>query len=183
MFENDASSAGVLHGGLFSTTEIRILICYVLSTLNEPIPANRLVNTLHAEGIANAFEVSDAIVSLEKTGHIKQVDKEEDSYVTTPLGVDASETLKNSLSLTVRDRACRATLKMLLRYKHAKSTKFETFKENGKSFLSCSLMDGDTAFMTVKLQVGDEYQAQIVKEHFLDNPAEIYLGMVELLTK
>ena len=36
--ENNASSAGVEHGGLFNTSEIRILICYVLSAIDEPGP-------------------------------------------------------------------------------------------------------------------------------------------------
>ena len=51
--DKDAVSMGVKPvGGLFSTAEIKILICYILDTIGEPVPANELTNTQHYEGIA-----------------------------------------------------------------------------------------------------------------------------------
>ena len=82
--ENDAIGAGVRNGGLFSTTEIRILICYILNAIKEPVPAMMLSNILHFEGIANGFEVSDAISNLEKNGQIAPVDDESTYYEITP---------------------------------------------------------------------------------------------------
>jgi len=181
--ENNASSAGVKLGGLFNTAEIRILICYILASVDEPVPANMLVNTLHYEGIANAFEVSDAIVSLTQTDHIKLFEEKEDSYIITDKGRDTAETLKTSLSLTVKERALAATIKMLSRFKNAKETKFETIKENDNTYLSCSVIDGDLPFMTIKLLLSDEQQAELIKERFLDNPTEFYRLIIEKLTK
>ena len=68
--ENDAIGAGVKNGGLFNTAEIKILICYILNAVKEPVPAAMLSNILHFEGIANGFEVSDAMASLAESGHI-----------------------------------------------------------------------------------------------------------------
>ena len=45
--EKNASGAGVSRGGLFSTSEIKILICYILSAIDEPVPVDMLANVLH----------------------------------------------------------------------------------------------------------------------------------------
>ena len=42
----DAVSAGVSPGGLINTTEIKVLICYILKSVGEPVPANRLCEEL-----------------------------------------------------------------------------------------------------------------------------------------
>ena len=76
--ERDAVSAGVSEiGGLFSTAEIKILICYIISSIDCPVPGKMLANNLHYEGIANCFEVNDSIDSLCKSGHLELVDKGE----------------------------------------------------------------------------------------------------------
>lgn len=93
--EKDAVSAGVSSvGGLFNTTEIRILICYILSSVNEPVPGRMLADMLHYEGIANCFEVNDSIAYLQKSGHLKSVDEAEDTYIITQSGRDIAGSLK-----------------------------------------------------------------------------------------
>ena len=123
--EFDKSNASVLPGGLPGKTEILVLLCYILKTVNQPVPSSRLRELLHYEGISNYFEVSAAFADLENSGHIKRVDDSEDSFVITPLGIDASDTLESSLSRTVKSRACTATIKMLSRLRHEKETKIE----------------------------------------------------------
>lgn len=181
--ENDASPAGVMHGGLFSTAEIKILICYILSSLNEPVPANLLVNVLHYEGIANAFEVSDAIVLLSESGQICQNDKKDDTYVITESGKNVADTLSTSLAMTTKDRALKATIKTLSHFKNAKDTSFEITKEGDDTFITCSALDGQKPFLSVKLLVTDDAQANFIKKRFLENPTEIYSSIIEWLTK
>ena len=85
--EKDAVSAGVSEiGGLFSTAEIRILICYVISSIGQPVPGRMLADVLHYEGIANVFEVNDSIASLCESGQIKFFSEKEDTYVITESG-------------------------------------------------------------------------------------------------
>ena len=83
--ERDAVSAGVSEiGGLFTTAEIRILICYLLSSIKDPVPGRKLADMLHYEAIANCFEVNDSIAFLEKNGQIKLTSFLRDSYVYIP---------------------------------------------------------------------------------------------------
>lgn len=181
--EKDAVSAGVSKiGGLFSTAEIKILICYLISSINNPVPGKMLADVLHYEGIANCFEVNDAIDSLSKSGHLKLVDEKDDTYIITESGKNIAETLKTSLSLSVRNRAYTAALKMVSQFRNAKESDIKITKENGRRYITCSAMDGGKPFISVKLLVSDEGQAQFIKEKFLSDN-KIYAGIIELLTK
>lgn len=181
--ERDAITAGVNKiGGLFTVAEIRILICYILSTINEPIPGTMLCEVLHYEGIANAFEVSDSLASLTETGHLKELDDKDSSFIATDSGRYVADTLKTTLSMVVKERAYSAVLKVFSRFKNSKETQFSISKENGRTYLSCAALDHEAPFMTVKIQVTDEDQAQYIKEKFLTNTAEIYSKLIEMLT-
>ncbi len=181
--EKDATSAGVEHGGLFSTAEIKILICYILSAINEPVPVDMLANVLHYEGIVNGFEVSNAIVALSASGQIEPTDSNETNYVVTKSGREVAETLKTSLSAVVKERAYLASMKMLAKFKNAKDNRFEITKEHGATYLSCSAIDGGKPFITVKMLITDDDQGRCIKERFLENPSKIYSQIIDLLTK
>ena len=181
--ERNASGAGVTRVGLFSTSEIKILICYILSAIDEPIPVDMLANVLHYEGLANGFEVSDAIVSLSESGQIIATDEMEQTYAITQSGRDTAETLKSSLSSVVKERAYLAVMKMFAKFKNAKDNKFEITHENGATYLACSAIDGGKPFLTVKLLMTDEDQAGFIREKFLENPSAIYSKIIELLTQ
>lgn len=179
----DASGAGVERGGLFSTAEIKILICYILSTINEPIRVDMIANVLHFEGIANAFEVSDAVVSLSQSGQIESADDSEKTYRITDIGKETANTLKSSLSSVVKERAYLAVMKMFAKIKNAKNNEFEIIHEYGATYLSCSALDGNKPFLTVKLLIADEAQGDFIKDKFLENPSKIYSKIIEMLTQ
>ena len=181
--ERDASGAGVARGGLFSTAEIKILICYILNAIAEPVPVDMLANVLHYEGLANAFEVSDAVVSLSTSGQIAAADGTEQTYVITDIGRNTAQTLKSSLSSVVKERAYLAVMKMFAKFKNAKDNQFEITHENGATYLSCSAIDGGKPFITVKLLMTDDEQAGVIRERFVENPSKIYSSIIEMLTQ
>lgn len=179
ILESNAISAGI--GSLISTAEIKVLICYVISGVNSPVPGKQLANLLNIEGIANYFEVMDALEALLKTGNLTY-NECDDTYCVTSAGTSAAETLKTILPYTIKEKAFALTVKMISRLKNAKDTKFETVKENGFTYLICSAVENGCDLMSVKLMITDEAQASAIKERFLDNPSEIYTGIVDLLT-
>ena len=181
--ERDAVSAGVNPiGGLFSIAQIRILICYILSTINEPVPVRRLADQLHFEGIANIFEVSDSIAWLCDHGQIKAYNDVEDTYVITESGREIAETLKMSVSDVVKERAYNVAIRVVSAYKIAKETDIKITKENDFTYVTCSTIDNNIPFMSIKLLVSDNEQARTIKENFLENPSAIYSTIIEMFT-
>ncbi len=182
--EKDALTAGVSEiGGLFTTADIRVLICYILSSIEGAVPGNLLANTLHYEGIANCFEVNDSIDHLCKSGQLELVNKEDDTYIITESGRNVAETLKTTLSIVVKERAYDAAIKMVSRFRNTKETDIKISREDNKTFITCSAFDSETPFMSVKLLVSDEEQALHIKEKFLSDPTKIYSSIIDLLTK
>ena len=182
--ERDAVSAGVSPiGGLFSTAQVRILICYILSSIKEPVPGRLLADTLHYEGIANCFEVNDSIAALEKSGHLESVNPAEDTYIATALGKQVAETLKTSLPFSVKEHAYSSAIKMVSRFKKTKETDIKISREGDKTYITCSAIDNGDPFISVKLLVTDEEQALYIKEKFLSSTENIYAEIISLLTK
>jgi hypothetical protein len=177
--ESNAISAGV--GSLISTAEIKVLICYVISGVKSAVPGQLLANQLNIEGIANYFEVMDALEALLKAGNLTY-NEVDDTYQVTEVGASAANTLKNILPFTIKEKAFALTAKMIARLKNAKDTKIETVKENGFMYLICTAVENGVDLMSVKLMVTDETQAAAIKEKFLDNPSLVYTGLVDLLT-
>ena len=183
MLENDAIGAGVKNGGLFNTAEIKILICYILNAIKEPVPTAMLSNILHFEGIANGFEVSDAMSSLVNSGHIAPASDDDAYYEITQSGSQVADELDSTLSLTVRKRAYIATLKMLAKIKNAKGTRFCISNENGHSYITCSAVDGKITLIELKMIIPDEKSGTYIREKFLENPSEIFSDIIEKLSK
>ncbi len=182
--EFDAFSAGVKPGGLISRSEIRILVCYILSRVDQPVPENRLQEVLHFEGIANYFEVGDAIAHLSEYGHIENVGDGNggDAFTITDSGRDIANTLERSVPITVRDRAITAVNRLLTRIRIEKETKIEITPADPGYSISCAFLEGKTELMCIRLQLPDEDSALRVKEHFLENAMEIYLKVAGLMT-
>ena len=52
----DAFTGGVDPGGLWNQNDIRILLCYILSSVNAPLSGQDLSEILQRKALANYFE-------------------------------------------------------------------------------------------------------------------------------
>ena len=183
--EKDAAGAGVAPvGGLFSTAEIKILICHILTELQAPIPSESLVNMLHYEGIANGFEVSDAFHALESSGLISTVtDDDEDCFIITQQGKSINETLNDSLPNTVKRRALNAARKMVARRVNAKNSDIQLTHEDDSTYITCTALDGSRPLLSVKMLITDDAMGARIKNRFLEASPEICSAVIDLLTK
>ena len=70
---HDAFSAGVEPGGLYSSKDIKILICYMLAGAGEPMPRQAVLDVIAGNGMANFFEASAAIDELLRVGSLAEL--------------------------------------------------------------------------------------------------------------
>ena len=178
----DALSAGVMLGGLTNRTEIRILICYILKTIDKPIPGTVLKEVLHYEGIANYFEVSYAISELETNNHIQVVAEDGDKqFMASQSGIDIAKTLEKNIPITIRELSCNAINKRLSRIRYEKENRVTIKNLEKGCIVSCSVLEGTNEVLTISLFVPDEGCAKIIKESFLDDPTSVFTGVTDLL--
>lgn len=177
--EYDAFTAGIELGGLRTRSDIKLLICYLLSSLKHPLTQEMIVESLQSEGLANYFEVCEAIADLNQLGNIQQV---EGGYTSTQDGRRVASVLEASLPITVREKAYKAAIRLLTRIKIEQENKVEITKEPVGYSVDCHVLDGEREMMRVTIQVADQIQADYIKKQFLDNPALIYKGVLALFT-
>ena len=177
----DAFMAGVEPGGLTNVQEIRILLCYMLHTVAAPIPRDALTDIITAGGMANYFDTEDAIEDLIRLQHLVQT--EDRLLATTVTGNQIGESLGVRIPYTLRERSVKAALQLLKRREVERNNKADIRKlEEGGYEVTCSVMDGERALLSVTLRVSDPWQAEQIKEQFLTDPALLYRSNIAVLT-
>ena len=81
--DKDVFTGGVDPGGLWTKNDIRILICYILSSVSAPLTGEDISGIMQGKALANYFETADALAGLVKLGHIRSTPE---GYVIEPTG-------------------------------------------------------------------------------------------------
>lgn len=181
---SDIFSEGVAPGGLKDADEIKILICYLLKSVNRPLSFNNLNEILQHDGLCNYFGFASALHELLVSGHVdlKKQDNE-DLYKTTSLGVETAKLFERRLPASVREKAVNAAVRLLARIKRESENRVEIEKNASSGFyVTCNVLDMGDTLMSVKLLVADQAQAQAVKSRFQASPETVYKGMLALMT-
>ena len=106
MTANDAFTAGVRPGGLTSSTEIRLLLCYLVKNAG-PITRQEIENALMEEALVNYFEIGSCLDDITKQ---QLVTLTNGSYAITEKGRKVAKELAYDLPRSVRERAVAAVL-------------------------------------------------------------------------
>ena len=107
MSANDAFTAGVRPGGLTSSTEIRLLLCYLVKNAG-PITRQEIENALMEEALVNYFEIGSCLDDITKQALVTLTG---DSYTITDKGRKVAQELAYDLPRSVRERAVAAVLR------------------------------------------------------------------------
>ena len=178
--EHDAFTNGVEPGGLLNSREIRILVCYMLNSVDEPMDRQSIVEIIFSEGMANFFETEAAIEELVNLGNLTE---DENGFLElTPIGKEASETLVSRLPFTIRTRAVETAVKLMTRKRRARDTRVEFQQLDTGVAVTCSIDRTEHPMMSFTLLVADLQQAELIRDRFLDDPVTIYRMMISLLS-
>lgn len=178
--EFDAFAAGIEPGGLRNTKQIRILICYLLVSVDAPFRKEDIVDILQENGLANYFEITTALSDLTDKGSVVMMDG-----LCTP-GESArmiAKQLDSAIPAAVRQRTLTAALQLLTRMKREQENAVDvTHTDNGYQ-VTCHISGGDMELMTLSLYVPDQQQANLVRQNFQQDPDVIYRAMLAAVTK
>lgn len=181
---SDGFDEGVAPGGLKDPDDIKILICYLLKSVDRPLSFENLNEILQHDGLCNYFGFANALHELLVSGHIDLVrENGEDLYKTTSLGSATAELFERRIPVSVREKAVNAAVMLLSRIKRESENRVEIAENpSGGYDVTCSVLDMGDTLMSVKLLVADRAQAESVKRRFQSNPDVVYRGVVALLT-
>ena len=167
-------------GGLWHKNDIRILLCYILASVNAPLSRQDLTRIIQEKGLANYFEVEDALASLLTQGNIAQ--DQEGRCTVTPAGREIADSLDATLPLSVRDKALEAAFTLLAQAKAQRENRVDLTKTKRGYQITCHISDGEMDLMAISLYVPDKAQAKMVRERFYRDPEGVYKLVLASLT-
>lgn len=180
--DDNTFTQGIEPGGLRTRNEIKILICYLVSRLKTPITKSQLTDIICDEGLANYFELNQALSEVIGNGNIRISQQGNDEILMiTDIGKSNSDILEDDIPYSVREKAFNAAInyQTLLRRERENNIVL-TELDNGYN-ISISVLDGSDEIMSVSLYAADYEQAMQVKTKYLSNPTKVYSGIISLL--
>lgn len=179
----DAFSAGVNPGGLRSKNDIKLLICYILASIKDPLSKEDIISILQNNNLANYFEASDSFSDLLENKNIMVSPTKPNFYTVTESGKLIATHLDSSLPISIREKALCAAINLMAKIKReTENTVNITKNKNGYS-VKCNISGGEMDLLSFNLYVPDKLQAELVKENFQKKPGLIYECLLALLTK
>lgn len=178
----DAFTAGVDPGGLRTKNEIRILICYLLNSVDAPLAKDDIIGILQDNALANYFEVADAIAEMSEKGILLPSKDHPETFILSKNGKMIAKQLDTALPPSVRDKAVGAAIRMLAEAKRERENHVEFTKGEHGYQVTCHISGGDMDLMNISLYVPDLYQANMVKRNFYRSPETVYRMLLALVT-
>lgn len=179
----DSTFDRIVPENIFNSGDLKVLICYMLSAIDEPVPATETAQLFHYEGIANYFDTQTAIYDLEQNGYIAPHNNSKDLFKITQKGKNLSQTLKESISIALRTKVYNAVLKMLTRYKYERDTDIVIENNESGSLLTFKMTSCETTLFSYSLLLPNESQALALREQILKDPKYYYDSFIKLLTE
>ena len=162
MAANDAFTAGVRPGGLTDSTEIRLLLCYLVKNAG-PITRTEIENAL----------MEEQLVTLK-----------EDRYSITEKGRKVAQELAYDLPRSVRERAVAAVLRsQTWARKEAEYSARITETPDGHCSIRCTIKALDQELFCLDIGTPDRLSADLVKKQFILKGNEIYQMLITKLTE
>lgn len=180
MAKNDAFTAGVRPGGLTDSTEIRLLLCYLIKCAS-PLSRQNLENALLDEALVNYFEIGACLDDLIRQGLAVE---ENGSYIITAKGARVAAELAYDLPRSVRERAMNAVLKAQVWER--KSAEYHTqisANTDGTYRVNCTVNAISNDVFRLQLAMPDKETAELVQKQFTLRGHEVYRLLIEELTK
>ena len=176
----DVLTGGVEPGGLWSQNDIRILLCYILSSVDAPLSGEDLSRITQSKGLANYFEVGDALSALLKQGNVQKDAME--CYTVTEAGRQIAGSLQAALPVSVRDKALEAALRLTAEARARRENRVDITQTEKGFQVVCHVSDGKMDLMSVSLYAPDRAQAEVIERNFYSDPENIYRVLLAALT-
>lgn len=175
----DVYLGGVKKGAPTSSTEIRILLCYLIAAL-APLTRQALENALLGEELVNYFELISGLDDLVKQGLAEQQDEE---YRITDKGRIVAESLSSDLPRSVRESAARAVVRAQSWLRKEAQHQAEIVQQDGFYEVHCHIAEQGQEVFGLTFALPDSLTAELVKKQFIARGGEIYAQMLQSLTR
>lgn len=165
--------------GLHSRMDIMLLICYVVVYTKERLTDEVLIKTMMEGEFANYFEATSALQKIKDKELIKV---DENGFLKPANNCEYFvELVENELPYSMRTRAVELAARLAVKALFRQENNVEITKSGSDYIVTMHLTDSGKDFMVLTLTVPSAAQAEIIKEKFYANPANIYNNLIDSL--
>lgn len=183
MVKFDAFAGGIEIGGLRNMLEIKILICYVLTSVKTPMTRNQICDALQKTGLVNYFDANSAIDELLDGSILSEEEYLGETHLrVSEKGKKSALELEDNLLPGVRDKAVKAALNIVSRARSERENKVSVVKTENGCDVTFEIESRGDRLLSLTLNVADILQAEQLKDGFLDDPGALYSDIIERLT-
>lgn len=172
-------------GGPYTIFDIKVMLCYLLKTVNKPISAETLWTIMASEELVNYFEYENAMGELLKAGHVEAFTDEsgEDFYKISPKCIPIVSDLESNLAISLRSRVVTAAMKIMYYKQNEEQNNVKVIPcEEGGYILSIDVPGTPRSLCKMELYFPEKLQAERARERFIDNPTLVYSVTLASLT-
>ena len=102
----NAFVGGVQPGGLTNDFEVKLLVCYLLDSLKQPLLFEQLGEIFQNTGLVNYFEFVEAVSELERTGQLtSSIQDGQQLLALTENGTVTAQTFYKTIPKSAREKA------------------------------------------------------------------------------
>lgn len=179
----NAFVGGIEPGGLTNDFEVKILICFLLKKIEQPLSFEQINEILQKTGFVNYFEFVEAISDLQKTEHVLPIADEngEEVFELTEIGSATAQTFHHTLPLTVREKTVEAARELIQMQKRLEETEVRYHAVEDGYVLTMKMKDIGSDLMDLSVFVPSEDECVEIRERIYADPLLLYKALLSVL--
>ena len=179
----NAFVGGIEPGGLTNDFEVKILICFLLKKIEQPLSFDQVNEILQKTGFVNYFEFVEAVSELQKTEHVFSTQNEEGETVLglSEIGEAMAQTFHHTLPLTVREKTVEAARELIRMQAQLEETEVRYHAVEDGYLLTMKMKDIGTDLMDLSVFVPSEDECVEIRERIYADPLLLYKTLLAVM--
>ncbi len=181
MAATNAFTAGVKPGGLTNSTEIRLLLCYLIQSV-PGLTRTEIETALVEEELANFFEIASAIDDVIHQ-QLATLDQTSAAYFITEKGAKVAAEIAYDLPTSVRETAVSAAIRKQTWNKKSAEYHAEIKEQpDGQFAITCTIQEMGKEAFSLLLTMPNRPMAEMIRDQFILRGSEVYALLLNKLT-
>ena len=179
----NAFVGGIEPGGLTNDFEVKILICFLLKKIEQPLSFDQVNEILQKTGFVNYFEFVEAVSELQKTEHVLLTTDEngQEVFQLSEIGEAMAQTFHHTLPLTVREKTVESARELSQMQKLLEETVVRYHAVDDGYILTMKLKDIGSDLMDLSVFVPSEDECVEIRERIYADPLLLYKTLLAVM--
>ena len=179
----NAFVGGIEPGGLTNDFEVKILICFLLKKIEQPLSFDQVNEILQKTGFVNYFAFVEAVSELQKTEHVLLTTDEngQEVFQLSEIGEAMAQTFHHTLPLTVREKTVESARALIQMQKQLEEIDVRYHAVNDGYMLTMQMKDIGSDLMDLSVFVPTEDECVEIRERIYADPLLLYKTVLSVM--